>query len=325
VECRQWVTGEKKATSVDQRTKSLKKASWAGIIGNAVLALVKLVAGAASGSLAVLADGMDSTADVLSFAIGLVAARFVDRPPDIDYPYGYNRAETIAAKTVSFIIFFAGAQLFYATVLRIFQQTEICMPTMLAVYATLFSIFGKALLCFYQFKIGRKINSSMLIANGKNMYSDILLSASVLAGLLLAHRFSLPVIDIIIALGISCFVMKTGFDIFMETNKELMDGVEDTSVYSTILDAVESVEGAHNPHRLRIRKHANLFVIALDIEVDGNLTIARGHIIAKQVEAQIKACIDNIFDIMVHTEPLGNIEEEPFGMSRKSIDRQPPC
>ncbi|MEA3317369.1 MAG: cation diffusion facilitator family transporter [Bacteroidota bacterium] len=306
---------------MNERTKYLKKASWYGIIGNSLLAVLKIIAGVLSGSLAVLADGIDSTTDVLSNIIGLVASKFVNKPPNIKYPYGYNRAEAIAAKTVSFIIFFAGAQLFYSTIVRIINNPEIENPSMLAIYVTIFSIIGKAFLAFYQFKIGKKIDSKMLIANGKNMYADILLSVSVLVGLVTIKIFQLPLIDIILALGISFIIMKTAFDIFMETNKELMDGVEDTSVYFEIFDAVEAVEGAHNPHRLRIRKHANTYVIALDIEVDENITIAAGHEISKRVEDEIKKNIKNVYDIMIHTEPLGNVEDEQYGLSREIIQK----
>ncbi len=304
---------------MNERSRYLYKASWFGIIGNFVLAVFKISVGVISGSMAVLADGIDSTTDVLSFVISLVAAKFVNKPPNIKYPYGYNRAETIAAKSVSFIIFFAGAQLFYSTILRIINNAELSIPSMLAIYVTIFSIFGKAFLAFYQFKIGKKVDSKMLIANGKNMYSDILLSCSVLVGLVFVKIFQLPVIDIVIALGISFMIMKTAFDIFMQTNKELMDGVEDTTIYCKLFDAVESVEGAHNPHRVRLRKHANMFVISLDIEVDENITIAEGHKISKAVEEKIKNNIGNIYDIMIHTEPLGNVEDEQFGLSRKIV------
>jgi divalent metal cation (Fe/Co/Zn/Cd) transporter len=106
----------------------------------------------------------------------------------------------------------------------------------------------------------------------------------------------------------------------METNRELMDGVEDTSVYYKIFDAVEEVEGAFNPHRVRLRKHATMYVIALDIEVDPQMKISDAHLIAKKVENNIKEKIGNTYDVMVHTEPLGNDEKEQFGLSRKKMD-----
>jgi divalent metal cation (Fe/Co/Zn/Cd) transporter len=115
--------------------------------------------------------------------------------------------------------------------------------------------------------------------------------------------------------------MKEGFLIFMESNVELMDGVDDSTVYYKIFDAVEEVEGAHNPHRVRLRKHADQYVIALDVEVDPEITIARGHKIAKEVENNIKGKITNTYDVMVHTEPLGNVEQEKFGLSRKRMKK----
>ena len=110
------------------------------------------------------------------------------------------------------------------------------------------------------------------------------------------------------------------FSIFMENNIELMDGVEDSSIYYRIFDAVEEVEGASNPHRVRLRKHAQQYVIALDIEVDPDISICDAHQIAKKVENNIRENIEETYDVMVHTEPLGNEEREQFGLSRKKLD-----
>lgn len=299
-----------------KRTDRIKRASWIGIIGNSILAVLKIVIGFISGSLAVVGDGIDSATDVLTFFITLVAAKIMNKPPNRTYPYGYNRAETIATKMLSFIIFFAGAQLFFTTLLRLIKNEPHDIPTLLAIYVTIFSMISKAGLAIYQFKAGKKIKSGMLIANGKNMRNDILISSSVFLGLISTKVFNLPVLDLITALAVSIWIIKVAFGIFMETSRELMDGVDDTSLYERIFDAVNEVEGASNAHRVRIRKHANMYVIALDIEVNGNITLNEGHKIAKKVERNIKQKIENTYDVMVHTEPIGNMETEQFGISQ---------
>jgi len=301
------------------RNQSIKKASWIGIIGNSILAVAKIVVGFISGSLAVIGDGIDTATDILTYMITLVAARIMNKPPNYKYPYGYNRAEAVATKALSFVIFFAGAQLFLSTLLRLIKNEPHTIPTLLAIYITIISILSKAGLAFYQFKIGRKIQSNMLIANAKNMRNDILISSSVLVGLIFTQLLNLPILDLITALAVSVWIMKAGFEIFIESSRELMDGTNNPDLYYKIFDAVEEV-GAVNPHRVRIRKHSNLYTVALDIEIDGKLSIEEGHRIAKEVEINIKERVENIYDVMVHVEPKGNVEKEKFGLSRDNID-----
>ncbi|HRW62107.1 MAG TPA: cation diffusion facilitator family transporter [Bacteroidales bacterium] len=305
----------------DLRNFQIKKASWVGIIGNTLLAVAKIVIGFISGSMAVIGDGIDTATDILTYFITLIAARIMNKPPNYKFPYGYSRAEAVATKALSFVIFFAGAQLFYTTVFRLIKNEQLELPSLLAIYVTVFSIISKAALAFYQFKIGKKIQSNMLIANAKNMRNDILLSTSVLTGLLFTQVLNLPILDLITALAISIWIMRAGFEIFMDTSRELMDGSDNPEIYYKIFDAVESV-GAVNPHRVRIRKHSNMFTVALDIEMDGNLSIEDGHKMAKLVEKSIKQNVENVYDVLVHVEPKGNVEKEKFGLSRENIDTE---
>jgi cation diffusion facilitator family transporter len=302
-----------------KRNKYIKQASWIGIIGNAILAIVKILVGFISGSMAVIGDGIDTATDILTYFITLFAARIMNKPPNYRYPYGYNRAEAVATKALSFVIFFAGAQLFLSTLIQIIKNEPHELPSLLAIYVTVISIVSKAGLALYQFKIGRKIKSNMLIANAKNMQNDILISGSVLAGLIFTQVLKLPVLDLITATAVGIWIMKAGFDIFIETSRELMDGSDNPELYYKIFDAVEEVGGV-NPHRVRIRKHSNLYTVDLDIEIDGKLTIEVGHDIAQNVEDKIKERIENVYDVLVHIEPKGNIEKEKFGLSRENID-----
>ena len=163
----------------------------------------------------------------------------------------------------------------------------------------------------------------MLIANARNMRNDILLSLSVLASLFFTVILKEPLIDRIIALLISLFIMYVGFRIFMKSNIDLMDGIDNTGVYDKLFESVRSVEGAHNPHRVRARKIGHYYMINLDIEVDPELSVKDAHDIAKNVENSIKSNLRNIYDVMVHVEPLGNLEEdEKYGITETEIHNQ---
>ena len=307
-----------------KREEKIIRASWLAIVLNALLAFLKLLAGFLSGSYAVIADGIDSVSDILSSLVVLIAARIIARPPNIKFPYGYKKADTIATKVLSFILFFAGAQLAYSTIRILITGETMKAPGLLAIWVTLISIAGKLFLALMLFRTGKKVESTMLIANARNMRNDILLSVSVLAGLLFTFILDKPLIDRIVAFLISLFIMYEGFRIFMKSNIDLMDGIDNIDVYNRLFESVHSVRGAQNPHRVRARKIGHYYMINLDIEVDPDLSVKEAHDIAKQVENSIKSNLRNIYDVMVHVEPLGNLEEdEKYGITESEIENQP--
>ena len=305
---------------MELRHRQIIRASWVSIISNAILSVLKITVGLIAGSMAVVADGIDSASDILTSLITLITAHIMSRPPDIRYPYGYERADTIASKVLSFVIFFAGAQLAISSVTQLFEGGQKELPSLFAVWVIIASIFGKIFLAWYQIRVGRKTGSSMLIANARNMQSDVLISLAVLAGLVFTVVFEMPVIDTITALAVSVWIMATAIRIFFQTNRDLMDGLENPELYKKVFKLVTSIKGVYNPHRARIRKAGSKFIIDIDIEVDGSKTVVEAHDISREVEDRIKKGIDNVYDVIVHVEPYGNVEEdEKFGVSNKDV------
>lgn len=305
------------------REKNIIRASWWAIIGNALLAFLKLTAGFISGSFAVIADGIDSVSDIASSMVVLLAARIMARPPNMRFPYGYNKADTVATKVLSFVIFFAGAQLAYSSIRILATGGSVETPGKLAIWVTLISIVGKLILTLLLNRTGKKEESTMLLANARNMRNDILLSLSVLISLIFTVALKEPIIDRVIALLISVFIMYEGFRIFMKTNIDLMDGIDNTEVYNKLFESIHAVEGAHNPHRVRARKIGHYYMVNLDIEVDPDLSVKEAHDIARNVEKSIKLNLHNIYDVMVHVEPLGNSEEdEKYGITETEFYQQ---
>lgn len=304
------------------RKDILIRTSWISTIGNAILSVSKIIVGLLAGSLAVVGDGIDSATDVIISIVMIFTARIINRPPSKKYVFGYKKAESIATKILSLVIFYAGIQMFVSSVESIFSNQTKEIPSAIAIYVTLFSIAGKLLLALYQYRQGRKINSSMLTANAVNMRNDVVISCGVLLGLIFTFIFRLPILDSITGLVISIFIIKSSVSIFMDSNVELMDGVKDINVYNQIFKAVEKVAGVGNPHRIRSRMIGNLYMISLDIEVDPQMTITEAHEIADAVERSIKSSIDNVYDILVHVEPAGKCQtDEQFGIDKDMVNQ----
>lgn len=302
------------------RIKLIKQASLIAIIGNGILAVLKISVGCYFETLSVIGDGVDSSSDIILSLATFFATTIIAMPADKKHSYGHSRAETLTTTILSFIIFFAGIQLSYSSILRIFSKEVLLVSNLYLVSIIVFSILGKFFLSLVLNKYGKKTDSSMIIANAKNMQSDILISFAVLVGIVFTFYFKNSIIDSVIAFLIGLWIIKTGLTIFIEMKTELMDGCSDPDVYEKIFEAVNSVGGAFNPHRVRVRKLANMYVIDLDVEVDPNLTVFHAHEIAVNVEDSIQQSLLNVYDIVVHIEPIGNVENEKYGLSSKDLD-----
>ena len=304
------------------REQRIIRASWNSIIGNAFLSVIKITAGFLSGSMALVADGVDSASDIITSLITLITARIISKPPDLKYPYGYEKADTIASKLLAFIIFFAGAQLAISTIQRLISGQKPEIPAMFAIIVACVSIIGKQFLAYYLTRVGKNSDSEMLKTNARNMQSDVVISSSVLMGLVFTHILNLPILDLITALAVSVWIMYVAIRIIIKSGYSLMDRIDDPAIYKSIANAVACVPGAFNPHRIRARKMAHFYVIDLDIEVDGSLSLFQAHEITHEIENNIKAQIPNIYDVIVHVEPLGDdSSNEVYGVSGKDLQK----
>jgi len=179
------------------RIKLVRIASLISLIGNIIICIAKLVIGIYANSLSVIGDGIDSATDVSISIMTLAVSFIIGRPSDKKHPWGHQRAETMASLILAFIIMIAGFQLFITAtgkLINVYKGTvTILMPHILAVIVTVSSIAVKLLLALNQYIIGKKTGSMMIQANAKNMTNDVILSASVLAGLAISRFFKAPI------------------------------------------------------------------------------------------------------------------------------------
>ena len=313
--------GSPDRTALKRRARIIRIASVTALLGNTLLASLKIGTGIHAGSLAVLGDGIDSSVDVLIAVMTLVVARIISRPADRGHPWGHGRAETVATVLLSCVLFFAGAQLILNSASGLVFGERREAPSAAALVITLVSIAGKLTLAWSQKIFGKKADSPMLLANAKNMAGDVILSGGVLAGVGLSLLLGIGVIDSAFAILVGLWVIKSAVGIFIEVNMELMDGGSSPEFYRLLFNAVHQVEGAGNPHHARMRRVAGLWDIDLDIEVDPSLPVREAHRIATGVERAIKEQVEGVYDIMVHVEPSGEQghKKEGYGLSEGEI------
>ncbi|MCL2223049.1 MAG: cation diffusion facilitator family transporter [Oscillospiraceae bacterium] len=309
-------------TEIDRKTKYIKLAAMIALIGNMILASMKITAGIFSQSNALVGAGIDSSTDVLISIITLVVVKILSKPADANHPWGHRKAETIATAFLSFIIFFAGAQLIINSITGLIAGVDTPLPPTIAIVVLIISVTGKSLLAVSQYILGKRADSAMIKANAKNMASDVLISVGVLVGFAIAHLTGSGQADSIMAILIGLWIIKTAIGIFSDANLELMDGNSDMESYKIIVDSVKAVEGAYSLHRARMRRIGGFWDISFDINVDPKCSVSDAHLIASNVEKEIKKRLENVLDIMIHVEPLGDDSVEGFGLSESEISKK---
>ncbi|MDR0909782.1 MAG: cation diffusion facilitator family transporter, partial [Spirochaetaceae bacterium] len=200
----------------ESKTSYIRKASLIALVGNSVLAALKLIAGYVSGSLAVVGDGIDSIVDVAIAIMILFVSRFVAQPADKEHPWGHGRAETVASLVLACMLFFAGAELVRSSIVNLVQRPGRELPDIMAIIVTLVSIAGKTLLALSQKHYAKKAASPLLRANAKDMLADVLLSVGVLIGLVFSYVFRTSIIDTIAAILVGLWVIKSSIEVFTE-------------------------------------------------------------------------------------------------------------
>ncbi|MFN6991952.1 MAG: cation diffusion facilitator family transporter [Fervidobacterium sp.] len=297
-------------------SKKLKQISLFAVFLNLFLAIFKVTVGILFKSMAVLADGIDTSTDILTSSTVLVSTIVSQKPADKEHPYGHHKAENIGAKVISFVIFYAGISLFIESTKRLITGNYGVISGILPILVTLLSVLGKLTLFIMEYSAGKKYKSHSMIAEAKNMRNDIMMSGLVFLGVIL-NKIGLSWMDPVVGIIMSGIIIKVAWEVFEENAHELMDGLkeEEMWIYEKVFDACR-ICGASNPHKVRVRKIGGKFDIDMDIELNSNMSVKEAHDITKCIKKSL-CNTGEIYDVVIHVEPEENDEKEPYGWSEK--------
>jgi cation diffusion facilitator family transporter len=283
--------------------KAGRKVTLLGIFVNAFLILLKFFAGIFGGSQALIADAIHSVSDLFTDAVVLFGIKIGRKPPDKEHHFGHARIETLASAIVGLALIGTAVYLGIEAALNIHQHTE-SHPTGIALIGAGVSIALKEALYRYTVLIGRRIKSQLIVANAWHHRSDALSSVAVLLGV--AGTLINPawhILDALAALIVSFFIIKVGFDILRKTLHEFTDTAPRPEIIEKLMQISRAVKGVMDAHDLRVRTSGGLYQAEIHIVVDGQLTVAEGHRIAKTVERCLTDEMDELDRVIVHVDP----------------------
>ncbi len=293
---------------MNQREKRIYKVTLIGSVVNALLIVLKFVAGFLGKSSALVADAVHSLSDFASDVIILVFVKIAGKPKDRGHEYGHGKFETLATVIVGLMLIGAGIGLMIngiEIIIRYAHGETLERPTIIALIVALVSIVSKEWLYRYTLKVGKEENSQAVVANAWHHRSDAVSSLGTLIGIAGAMFLGdhWRVLDPIAAVLVSLLVVKSGYDIVKPSINELLEASLPEKQQDEILSIVKGVPGIQDVHNLRTRRIGNDIAVDMHAKMDGNLTLTAAHEIATKAEKALKKAYgDNSF-INIHMEP----------------------
>ena len=284
------------------RFKRVKVASILGILGNIFLLIIKSIIGFITKSSAMIADAVNSAGDILSSLITFIGNQIASKPSDECHNLGHGKAEYIYSMLISIIMIFLSLSLLKKSIASFTAKTNAHFSLWLIVIC-MTNIVIKFALYLYTNKIAKEENNLLIKANSKDHLCDTIISIFTLVSCILIYR-EIYLLDAIVSMGISIYIVITAIKIFIESYDVLMDKSisEETKekVYALIKKHPEVIKINHfNSTPVGYR-----YQISFTIFVDGSLSTFESHHIADHLEKEIKEKIEEIYLTVIHVNPI---------------------
>lgn len=289
--------------SNDSYRRGVRRVLLVTLALNVVVVAGKLVAGVLAGSLSVVSDAIHSSVDSLNNIVGLVVMKYAAAEPDEGHPYGHAKFETLAAFAIAGFLFVTCYQIALSAIKRVFAHDahapEITALTISVIVGT---IIANIVVTVYERREGRRLQSAFLIADSSHTRSDVLVSFSVLVGLILI-RSGYVWLDPVISLGVAVVIAWSGYQIFKTTVPILVDAAPVPSW--RIAEVVRSVRGVHSAHDIRSRSQGGEMFVEMHLHIEREFE--RDHIASHAVTVEIERLLSAEFGRVtatIHVEPL---------------------
>jgi len=293
----------------DQRHTPLargKRAAVAGILANTGLAVFKLVAGVAGHSYALVADAIESIADVASSSIVLRGLQVAGRDPDEQYPFGYGKAEALAGAAVALMLLGAAIGIAIEAIREI--RTPHHAPAWWTLLVLVVVMAIKVLLSRRVGTVGYEIGSTAVRTDAQHHFSDALTSAAAFVGISIAviRGPGWEAADDWAALAASVVIAVNAVLLVRPAVADLMDRSPEPDVVADIRDTASAVAGVRAIEKLAVRRVGLGYRAVVHVQADAEMSLRDAHELGATVTRAIHNRVPEMQSVIVHMEPYGN-------------------
>ncbi|MCQ2180810.1 MAG: cation diffusion facilitator family transporter [Bacteroidales bacterium] len=292
----------------ETRDRTITRVTLWSAFGNLALSVLKLLAGIFGKSSAMVADAVHSLSDLVTDVIVLVMVRLSSRGRDKDHDFGHGKYEPLATTLISVVLLVVGVELMAGGISKIklvLDGGTIPVPGTVALVAALVSIAIKELLYQWNYRVGRQVDSSAMMANAWHHRSDALSSIGSAVGIggamLLGGKWI--VLDPLVACIISIVIIVVAVKMSIPAVRELTDTSLSDEVEDRITVLMESVAGVENVHDLKTRRNGRSYMIAAHLVVDPAMSVKEAHDITVLAEDSLKREFGQDTQVSLHVEP----------------------
>lgn len=286
----------------------LKLGMLSGIVGivlNIILSVFKMIFGAITKSVSIVADGANNVFDAVSSIISLVGFKISGKPADDEHPFGHGRVEYISALTLAFFILIMGVELIKTSIDK-FKNPEVVIFSIPAVVVLVFSILAKIWLAFFNRKAGKLMNSVAVDAVVTDSIGDIASTTCSLIALI-ASKFTDWPVDAVMGIVVALVVIYAGIDIIKSTLGPLLGEPPDKEVVRQLEELVMSYDGVVGIHDMVLHSYGHGKIYgSLHAEVPADVDILQSHDTIDLIERSIAQELG--MEISIHMDPIINDE-----------------
>lgn len=281
------------------RFRRITRVLWVILVLNVSVSCAKVILGTVIGSVSVTADGLHSLLDGASNVVALVGIWLASQPVDAGHPYGHGKFETLTAVGIAALLLVSAFEIVAGAVRRLVNPMPF-VPSGLS-FALMIATLGVNLfVVWYERSAAKRLASDVLLADAMHTASDVIVTISVLAGMV-AVRLGFPVADPIIAVVVAALIARTGFAIVKESANVLCDAAAlDVKAIQEIVLSEPQVADCHD---VRTRGKADDVKVDLHVTVPDDLTVAEAHELAHRLEDKVKSRLPEVSEVMTHIEP----------------------
>ena len=296
--------------------EQLKRYAWLSIAAAVATILLKGVAWWLTGSVGLLSDALESFVNLAGALMALAMLTLAASPADEKHAYGHGKAEYFSSAFEGFLILVAAGSIAYAAIERFLHPqvlADVGVGLLVSVIASLINLFAARELL----KAGLAYNSITLEADARHLLTDVWTSAGVIIGVGLVWVSGWLWLDPLLALLVAANIVWTGWQLLHRSASGLMD----EAIPKEQIEAVEAVLNNYRQqglafHALRTRQAGRQAFISLHVLVPGGWTVQRGHDLAEQIEAEIRAAVP-FSHLTTHLEPI----EDPLSLVDEALER----
>ena len=298
---RRFIKDYENVENVKVRTAYGMLAGITGICCNLLLFGGKLFAGLVVNSISVMADAFNNLSDAASSIIGFVGVRMAEKPADEEHPFGHGRMEYIAAFVVACLVIQVGFSLLKTAVGKILHPETLSFSAY-SVGILVCSVLVKLWMASYNRKLGKKINSTVMMATAADSLGDVGATSATIVSLLVFRFFHIN-IDGVIGLVVSVLVLLAGVNIAKDTLAPLLGQAIEPEIYHRISEFVESYDGIIGSHDLIVHNYGpSRSMASIHAEVPRDVDIEVSHDIIDRIEHEVGKKLGIL--LVIHMDPV---------------------